>query len=733
MTTSQYIHYKFDKNSPTITNYGTGGSAYNGQAARNQYGTNSLGHPIWGPMTGAKDGIIVPGVSNPTHHTWQFGLNIQRYWPVNGVIGGFLVGNDGKLWSAGADTFYGYIHEECDYTNYILTQHGIWHFSVEIAGASYLNAKFYLGVGSSRPVQISPSPGSEGALYIDFNYDLKLNTNYYFQVSVDSDGPVSNSYGIGNCLQVGSGCNDASNCGGFPCGCYLYSWREDNTVLDLANGGNWADDVPLWAGGVVPNGGGGTTPVANCPCKHIWCGIAGAPTTSLYKATVDVNKSSGISGVQGWVTNAGGWIANKPDATAVSIVQKDPSGGLTTIGTIKPDAKGNFSGVIPSPKKTGVYHYNAKGASGNWGNDLTITWGGVVSLTSGGYEGSTPAACTPNTNELAVLVRGTDNQVYVKQQQNGTWGVWKSIGGVAYSGAGVGAASWGGDRIDAFVTGTTNNVYHASNANGWAWQNLAGISTSAVGATSDATNEVTVFCRGSDGACWYKEWNGSAWGSWTSLGGQILANTGPCACSLSVGRLDVFVTGTNGVIYHKYRAGGVWTSTWENLTQGGFQTTASPGAAAVSSTQLAVFAQGKDNGSLYMLEWNDGAWDAAWLQLGGTLATGTGPGVCADATNYHVFVTGTNAAIYHTYGNGDVWYAWENLGGKDSIDPTEPTPGTGGVIPAGTGGLPGGPTTTPPSPQDLTLVPVNPVPSAMPAGISVVLRDHKKAPPTGGN
>jgi hypothetical protein len=731
---TQYLHYLFNQNSATIKNYGAAAAgSYDGQAVRNQYGTNSKGHPIWGPMTGAKDGIVVPsGISNPYQHTWQIGLNIARWWPVNGVVDGMLVGNDGKLWSAADDQFYGYIHEGCSWDGSTLTQLGYYFLTVEIQGASYLDVEFYLGVGANRPVKIQPdSPGNEGALYQGFsNASLKLNTNYYMQIAVSSDGPTSGAYVIGNC--TGPGCNDASNCGGFPCGAYIYSWREDNTVLDLAGGGNWADDVGLWTGSAVPaTPNAAVAAVVKCPCKHIWCGVTGAPTTSLYSKTVNVNDSVSISGAQGWVTQAGGWIANKPDATTISIVQKDPAGNLTTIGTVKPNAKGNFSATIPSPKKTGVYHYNAKGASGNWGHDIVITWGGIVSLTSAGWEGSTPAACVPDANELAVFIRGTDSKIYFKQQEKGVWGVWRGIGGLAYSGAGVGVASWGAGRMDAFVTGYNNTVYYANNASGWIWTSIGAISTSSVCAVSDQLNHVMVLARGSDGACWYKLWNGSVWGDWISLGGGMLANTGPAACSRGANLFDVFVTGTNGAVYHKSYSGGVWTSTWEDLTAGGFQTTASAAAAAQSSTQLAVFAQGS-NGHLYMLEWNDGAWDAAWLELGGQLATGTGPGACSDGTNYHVFVTGTDAQVYHTYGNGSVWYAWENLGGKDSIDASEPAAQSGGIIPTGTGGAPGGPITTPPSPQDLTLVPITPVPTAMPAGISVVLRDHKKAPPTGG-
>ena len=220
---AQYLYYQFENNSTTITNHGTGGSGYNGTAARAQYAQDSVGHPVWGPMDSNKDGIIVPGgISNPYQHTWELGLRIHQWWPVNGVINSVLVGNDGKLWSAANDQFYGYIHEECTWDGTPncppsgggLTQTGVHHFSIEIQGASSLDAQFWLGVEGARPVQISPSPGSEGALYIDFDYDLKLDTNYYFQITVNADGPTGGEYCIGNCIQMGAGCNDDSNCGG---------------------------------------------------------------------------------------------------------------------------------------------------------------------------------------------------------------------------------------------------------------------------------------------------------------------------------------------------------------------------------------------------------------------------------------------------------------------------------------------------------------------------------------
>ena len=251
---AQYIHYKFDQNSTTITNYGTGGTAYNGQAARNQYAKNSLGNPIWGPLDDNADRIAVAGgISNPYQHTWQIGLRISQWWPVDPqVVNGILCGNDGKLWAYANDLFYGYLHEECTYIGGVLTQLGTHYLTVEIQGSpSSLDAHFWLGVGSNKPTEMSRDPvGTDdpGALYQQFGgFDLKLNQDYYFQISVSANGP-SGDYYIGNCAQ---GCADAF-VSGFPCGCYLYSWREDDSVLDLSGGGNWADDVALWGGGVTP-------------------------------------------------------------------------------------------------------------------------------------------------------------------------------------------------------------------------------------------------------------------------------------------------------------------------------------------------------------------------------------------------------------------------------------------------------------------------------------------------
>ena len=236
-------------------------------------------------MTDNADRIDVPGgIQNAHSHSWEFGINIQHWWPVNGVIDCILVGNDGKLWSAANDLFYGYLHEECSWNGDCsggLTQLGTHYFTVELQGSpSSLDVEFWLGTGNNKPVHLAGDgigTDDPGALYEQFSaVNLQLNTNYYFQVSVSASGGASGSdYYIGNCA---SGCADAS-VSGFPCGCYIYCWREFDSVIDFSGGGDWAEDVVLWKGGTPPTPG----PPGPSP------GPTPASNTNLVKVAASVN------------------------------------------------------------------------------------------------------------------------------------------------------------------------------------------------------------------------------------------------------------------------------------------------------------------------------------------------------------------------------------------------------------------------------------------------------------
>ena len=217
----------------------------------------------------------------------------------------------------------------------------------------------------------------------------------------------------------------------------------------------------------------------------------------------------------------------------------------------------------------GNFFFFTRGTDGALWYDVwnSGTWSAWQSL--GGVLTSDPSvACQINTNvpsvTITVFVRGTNGAVYdITTMNDGvSWANWHPLGGQIASGTGPGACSWSQGRLDLFVEGTNGALYHKWSTNygaTWSgWESLGGKLTSspaAGGATSNTTNNIRVFVRGTDGACWYKEWTGTAWSSWRSLGGQLAPNTGPAVYG------EVFVQGTDHQLWRKdfSEAGSAWS------------------------------------------------------------------------------------------------------------------------------------------------------------------------------
>ena len=123
---------------------------------------------------------------------------------------------------------------------------------------------------------------------------------------------------------------------------------------------------------------------------------------------------------------------------------------------------------------------------------------------------------------------------------------------------------------------------------------------------------VRCLCARSNGALYEKTSTdgGGTWGAWASLGGQLASGTGPAACSRGSGRLDVFVQGTDGALWHKWWNGAKWSG-WESL---GGKLTSSPTAASRSSGTIDVFVRGTDNG-LWKKTYS-GGW-SGWTSVSG--------------------------------------------------------------------------------------------------------------------
>jgi len=138
----------------------------------------------------------------------------------------------------------------------------------------------------------------------------------------------------------------------------------------------------------------------------------------------------------------------------------------------------------------------------------------------------TAAVSWGTTTRVDVFVRGSNGAVYQR----------------TYNGAGLaGTLSAGNslltrDRCRFMVSRSSRRLCRSTNGalyhkwwNGatWsAWESLGGTLTASPAAASPSTGVVDVFARGSDGAVWQRAYN-HGWSSWTSLGGHVLAGTGP--------------------------------------------------------------------------------------------------------------------------------------------------------------------------------------------------------------
>ena len=108
--------------------------------------------------------------------------------------------------------------------------------------------------------------------------------------------------------------------------------------------------------------------------------------------------------------------------------------------------------------------------------------------------------------------------------------------------------NWAGAKYSCFGVAVTG------------WEFMGGICTSAPSVASWGPDRLDVFVTGTDSQLYHKWWNGSAWGpsvtGYEAMGGTIIGE--PRVVAWGPDRLDVFVTGTNGALFHKWWNGSAW-------------------------------------------------------------------------------------------------------------------------------------------------------------------------------
>ena len=203
---------------------------------------------------------------------------------------------------------------------------------------------------------------------------------------------------------------------------------------------------------------------------------------------------------------------------------------------------------------------------------------------------------------------------------------------------------------------TTDNPFpFALGTEAWSgYENLGGYCLNGVAAASWDRNRLDTFVIGGDGALYHKWWDGSSWSGWEYQGGYCIS--APAAVSWAPNRIDTFVIGTDHAMWHKWWDGASWSG-WENL--GGY---CLEGVAAASwaADRLDCFVIGGD-GALYHKWWDGSSW-SGWEYQGGYCISAPAA-VSWGPNRIDTFVIGTDHAMWHKWWDGTSWSGWENLGG----------------------------------------------------------------------
>ena len=255
------------------------------------------------------------------------------------------------------------------------------------------------------------------------------------------------------------------------------------------------------------------------------------------------------------------------------------------------------------------------------------------------------------------------------------------------------AVSWGHDRLDVFVVGSADRaLYHKWwDGSGWGpsatgFEYMGGVIVADPVVVSWDHDRLDVFVIGTDGALYHKAWNGQQWQpSLTgydrlgvpAAGVEIRGN--PVAVSWDHDRLDIFVVGTNGALYHKWWGGSAWGPSDTEFEFMGGVIVGNPTVASWDHDRLDVFVIGTD-GALYHKAWNGSEWqpsvtgyDSLGTPDNGVTLTGSPVVNSWGHDRLDIFIVGTDGALYHKWWDGNNWgpslTGYEFMAGGISRDP----------------------------------------------------------------
>lgn len=238
-------------------------------------------------------------------------------------------------------------------------------------------------------------------------------------------------------------------------------------------------------------------------------------------------------------------------------------------------------------------------------------------------------------------VRGNDQRIYYRRQQQGHWSAWVALDVVAASGPAI--VSWGPGRVDIFVRSAFGTLLHCYNeADRWtSWSDLGGELLHAPAVCSRAVNQLDVFITTSTKlrSVLTKRYDSlkNSWSEWCDLGGQPAYSC--AAVSVAPHRVDLFMCGKDLQLYHRWwdnkqqhqddkkkvgKNNGWQPAEWQEVTSN-VPLSCSPSACILGSGRIEIFCKNQEKN-------------------------------CLRRTMELTATSSTNATV--------VWSEWESLGGE---------------------------------------------------------------------
>lgn len=224
-----------------------------------------------------------------------------------------------------------------------------------------------------------------------------------------------------------------------------------------------------------------------------------------------------------------------------------------------------------------------------------------------------------------------------------------------------------GNQRQCFARGTDGGLYQIwSGPDGasWShWTSQGGTFPKQRPRCVAAASNLLCFVRGMDQALWVRQWSGSSWKPWKSLGGIITSDP---ECFTHGHQIHCFCRGSDHALWQ------IWTesptATWSGwIGHGGQFSEQRPNCVSVGG-MVRCFVRGTDN-ALWLREWSGNAW-APWKSLGGVLTSN--PECISHSGKTHCFCRGTDAALWQIWSESPeaAWGNWIGLGG--TFPPQQP-------------------------------------------------------------